>query len=179
MPRVDEVGEGIPLTNEGDSGTLPPLGDGNGSKPTSPSGSKANQLGSELKVLKLERKIAKLKKKLKSKNLKGQEVSSSSSNEEVNDSSYGDESTQVKKGKCKKKHGSKPSYNSTSFNYDTLPSNHSFTSVHSGKAHRFDGMNYAKRHHGTKVHLMSLNPSVWKVVCACVDFPEGETPDYN
>jgi hypothetical protein len=27
---------------------------------------------------------------------------------------------------------------------------------------------------------MSLNPSVWKVLCTCVNFPEdGETPDYN
>jgi hypothetical protein len=43
--------------------------------------------------------------------------SSSSSNEEGNDSSD-DESIQAKKGKGKKKHGSKPSYNATSFNYD-------------------------------------------------------------
>jgi hypothetical protein len=112
-------------------------------------------------VLKLEQKIAKLKKKLKSKKTKVQGVScSSSSNEEDNDSSDDDESYQSKKGKGKKKHGSKPSYNSTSFNYDSLPSNHSFTSVHSGKVHCFDGMNYAKWRHGMKVHLMSLNPSI-------------------
>jgi hypothetical protein len=121
------------LTNEDGSGNLPPRGDGNGLKPTSPSGSNADQLSSKLKVLKLERKIAKLKKKLKNKNLKVQEVSSSSSsNEEDNDSSSSNESTQVNKGKGKKKYGTKPSYNSTSFNYDTLPSNHSFTSMHSG-----------------------------------------------
>jgi hypothetical protein len=57
--------------------------------------------------------------------------SSSSSNEEGNDSS--NESIQAKKGKGKKKNGSKPSYNTTSFNYYSLPSNHSFTSVHVGK----------------------------------------------
>jgi hypothetical protein len=83
-------------------------------------------------------------------------------------------------GKGKKKHGSKPSYNTTSFNYDSLPSNHTFTSVHLGKAPHFDGMNYSKWHHGMKVHLMSLNMSIWKVVCIGVDFPdEGEMPDYN
>jgi hypothetical protein len=132
-----------------------------------------------LRVLKLEQKIAKLKKRLKSKNPKEQEESSSPSNEEANDSSS-NESTHAKKGKGKKKHGSKPSYNSTSFNYDTLPSNHSFTSVHSSMVPHFDGMNYAKWHHGMKVHLISLNLSVWKVVCTCVDFlEEGETLDYN
>jgi hypothetical protein len=117
-------------------------------------------------VFQLQEKIAKLKKKLKSKKLKrkklkGQEDPSSSSNEEVNDSSD-NKSTQAKKGedKGKKKHGSKPSYNTTFFNYDSLPSNHSFTSVHSGKAPCFDGMNYSMWHHGMKLHLMSLNPSV-------------------
>jgi hypothetical protein len=133
-----------------------------------------------LKVLKIQEKIAKLKKKLKSKKPKGQEKSSSS-NKEVNDSSSSsDESSKAKKGKGKKKHGYKPSYNTTSFNYDSLPSNHTFTSVHSGKVPCFDGTHYSKWRHGMKVHLMSLNPSVWKVVCTGVEFPEErETPDYN
>jgi hypothetical protein len=162
------------LTNVGGSGEVPPLkGDGNGSKPSTPKGSKADQFASELKVLKLEQKIVKLKKKLKRK-VQG---SSSSSNEEVNDSSD-DENSKPKKGKGKKKHGSKPSYNSTSFNYDSLPSNYTFTSVHSRKASHFDGSNYSKWHHGMKVHLMSLNSSIWKVVCTGVDFSEdGETHD--
>jgi hypothetical protein len=145
MPIVEEVKDGDPSTNEGRSREVPPLkGDGNGSKPSTPKGSKANQLTSELKVLKLEQKITKLKKKLKTKNPKGQEVSSSSSNEEGNESSSDDESSKAKRGKGKKKHGSKPSYNITSFNYDSLPSNHTFTSVHSEKAPHFDGMNYSK-----------------------------------
>jgi hypothetical protein len=60
------------MTNEGGSGQVtPPSGGGNGTKPSTPTGSKADQLASVLKVLKLEQKIAKLKKKLKSKNLKG------------------------------------------------------------------------------------------------------------
>jgi hypothetical protein len=79
----------------------------------------------------------------------------------VNDSSSSiDASSKAKKDKGKKKHGSKPSYNRTSFNYDFLPSNHTFTSVHSGKAPCFDGMHYSKWRHGMKVHLMSLNLSV-------------------
>jgi hypothetical protein len=163
MPRVKEVEEGDPSTNAGGSGEVPPLkGDGSGSKPSTPKGSKVDQLVSELKVLKLEQKITKLKKKLKS---KVQEGSSSSLNEEVNDSSN-DERSKDKRGKGEKKHGSKPSYNTT-FNYDSLPSNHTFTSVHSEKAPHFDGTNYSKWRHGMKMHLMSLNPSIWKVVCMC------------
>jgi hypothetical protein len=50
--------------------------------------------------------------------------------------------------------------------------------VHIGKLPHFDGMNYAKWHHVMKVHLMSLNPTVWKVVCTGVTFLEdGKTPD--
>jgi hypothetical protein len=162
MYRTGDAKREVFLTNEGG---------GDGSMPTSPSGSKAGQLSSELKVLKLEWKTAKLKKKLKSKNPKGQEVASSpSSNEEGNRSSDDDESSQVKKGKGKKKYVSKPSYNSTSFNYDTLPSNHSFASMHSGKTSHFSGMNYAKWCHKMKVHLVSLSPSIWKGVCRGVDF---------
>jgi hypothetical protein len=128
-------------------------------------------------VPKFQEKIAKLKKKVKNKKIK--EVSSSSSNEEVNDSSS-NKSSQAKKGNGKKKKGSKSSYNTTSFNYDSLPSNHAFTFVHSGKAPHFNGMNYSKWHHGMKVHIISLNLSVWKVVCTGVDFSgEGETLDYN
>jgi hypothetical protein len=59
-------------SSEGGSEQVPTSsGDGNGTKPSTPTWSKANQLTSELKVFKLEQKIAKLKKKLKSKNPKG------------------------------------------------------------------------------------------------------------
>jgi hypothetical protein len=72
MHRVKEIQEDIPSTNEGRSGQAPPpSGGGNGTKPSIPTGSKADQLASELKVLKLEQKIIKLKKKLKSENPKG------------------------------------------------------------------------------------------------------------
>jgi hypothetical protein len=157
MPRVEEIEDGSPSTNEGGTGQAPPpSGGGNGSKPSTLTGSKADQLAFELKVLKLQKKIVKLKKKLKSKKPKGQEESSSSSNEKVNDSSSSsDESTKAKKDKGKKKHESKPSYNITSFNFDSLPSNHTFTSVHSKNVPRFNGMHYSKWNHEIKVHLMS------------------------
>jgi hypothetical protein len=132
-------------------------------------------------VFKLQGKIAKFKKKLKCKKTKVKEVSSSSSsNEEGNDSSSDDESIQAKKGNGKKKNGAKPSHNTTSFNYASLPSNHSFTSVLVSKPHHFDGMNYIKWCHAMKVHLMSLNLNIWKVVCTSVEFlKDCETPDYN
>jgi hypothetical protein len=68
MSREIEIEEEIP------SGS----GGGNGMKPSTPTGSKADQLDSELKVLKVEQKIVKFKKLLKSKVPKG---SSTSSNE--------------------------------------------------------------------------------------------------
>jgi hypothetical protein len=132
----------------------------------------------ELELVKLQEKIAKLRKKLKCKKTKVQELSSSSSSNEEGDASSFDESIKAKK--AKKKNGAKSSYNTTSFNYDSLPSNHSFTSVHVGKPPCFNGTNYAKWHHVMKMHLMSLNPSIWKVACACVKFlEEGETLNYN
>jgi hypothetical protein len=78
MPRVEEIEGVIPSTDEGGSEQVPPSSGGNGLKPSTPTGSKADQLASELRVLKLEQKIVKLKKKLKSKNSKEQEKSSSS-----------------------------------------------------------------------------------------------------
>jgi hypothetical protein len=107
MPRVKEIEEGDPSTNADRSREVPPpKGDGNGMNPSTSKGSKADQLASELKVLKLEWKIAKLKKKLKTKNPKWQEMSSSSSNEEANDSSSDDdERSKVKRGKCKRSMG--------------------------------------------------------------------------
>jgi hypothetical protein len=167
MSKVDNIKVGVPETHAGGLGKSSPPRDRDTSKLTTPRTSNVDELTSELKVLKIQEKIAKLKKKLKSKKTKVQEVSSSSSNEEGNDSSS-DESIQAKKGKGKKKNGAKPSYNTTSFNYDSLPTNHAFTFVHIDKPPHFDGMNYAIWHHAMKVHLMSLNSSVWKIVCTCV-----------
>jgi hypothetical protein len=134
MSKVGEVEVEVPVTHGEGSGKSPPPGVGDTLKSSSPRGMKVDELTSELKVLKLQEKITKLKKKLKSKKMKVQEVSSSSSsNEEGNDSYSSDKSIQAKKGKGKKKNESKPYYNTTSFNYVSLPSSHSFTSVHGGK----------------------------------------------
>jgi hypothetical protein len=43
MSRVEEIEEGTPSTNEGGTGQAPPpSGGGNGSKPSTPMGSKAD-----------------------------------------------------------------------------------------------------------------------------------------
>jgi hypothetical protein len=55
MSRVKEIKVVNPSTNVGGSGQAPPpSGGGNRMKPSTPTGSKADQLASELKVLKLE-----------------------------------------------------------------------------------------------------------------------------
>jgi hypothetical protein len=93
MSRSKDIDGEVHLTHEGGSEKSPPLGGGDALKPTSPTGSKSDELTSEVKVLMLQEKIAKLKKKLKSKKIKVQEVSSSSSNEQGNDSSSDDKSS--------------------------------------------------------------------------------------
>jgi hypothetical protein len=102
---------------------------GNGSPPLEKS-------RKELELLKLQEKIVKIKKKHKSKKTKVQESSSSLSSNQEGDASSSDESNMAKI--TKKRNGAKPSYNTTSFNYSSLPSNHSFTSVDVGKPPRFD-----------------------------------------
>jgi hypothetical protein len=100
-------------------------------------------------------------------------TSSSSSNEET------DASSEEVKGKRGRK-GDKKSYNTTSFNYDSLSPSSIFTSVPIGKAHRFDGMDYTKWIYSMKMHLISLNSSVWTIVRTCVEFPdEDEEPDFE
>jgi hypothetical protein len=155
----------------------PPKGDASGRKTTpivgTPKGSRVDQLSSKLIQLKLQRKIYKLKKKLKDSKSR-QLTSSSSSNEETNGSS--EEEVKGKRGKKEDKR----SYNITSFNYDNLPSSNAFTSVPVGKALRFDGTDYTKWRYLMKVHLISLNPSVWTIVCSCVEFPDkDEEPSYE
>jgi hypothetical protein len=45
----------------------------------------------------------------------------------------------------------------------TIPP-HNFVSVPSGRAPQFDGTHYAAWKHKMKLHLISLHPSIWKVV---------------
>jgi hypothetical protein len=110
---------------------LPPKGDGssakNSPKDGTPKDSHVEQFSSELQQLKLQIKINKLKKKRK--DSKSQQLtSSSSSNEEIDASS--EEEVKGKRGWK----GDNRSYNTTSFNYDNLPSSSAFTSVPAGKA---------------------------------------------
>jgi hypothetical protein len=74
----------------------------------------------------------------------------------------------------------KRSYNTISFNYDNLPPSIAFSSVPVGKALRFDGTDYTKWRYSMKMHLISLNPSIWTIVRTYVDFPdEDEEPGFE
>jgi hypothetical protein len=151
----------------------PPKGDASGGKTTPVDGtlkdSHVEKLSSELKQLKLQRKIDKLK------DSKSWELaSSSSSNEEINASS--EEEAKGKRGRK----GDKKYYNTTSFNYDNLPPSSAFTSVPIGKAPRFDGTDYTKWRYSMKMHLISLNLSVWTIVRTWVEFlDEDEEQDFE
>jgi hypothetical protein len=102
-------------------------------------------------------------------------ASSSSSNEETDASSK-----EEAKGKRGRK-GHKKSYNTTSFIYDNLPPSSAFTSVPVGKAPHFDGTDYTKwGRYSMKMHLISLNSSVWTIVRTGVEFlDEDEEPDFE
>jgi hypothetical protein len=91
-------------------------------------------------------------------------ASSSSSNEEINSSS--EEEAKGKRGSKR----DKKYYNTTSFNYDNLPPSSAFTSLPIGKAPCFDGMDYTKWRYSMKMHLISLNPSVWTIERIGVEF---------
>jgi predicted RNase H-like nuclease (RuvC/YqgF family) len=88
----------------------------------------------------LMKKLEKLKienKKLKAKGTKGKTYSYSS---EDGDSSFEEEVS--KKGRKGRNKHDKPSYNSMSFNYNSMPISTSYTSIPVGKTPRFDGSNY-------------------------------------
>jgi hypothetical protein len=167
MSKARDIGVEVPTTIRDASGQTPPLGDKVSSKPNAPWGSNVDELSTEHKKLKFQRKIDKFKKKLKSK--KSREVTSSSSSNEESDASS-EKEIKNKKGKNR----DKKSYNTTSFNYDNLTSCGAFTFVPIGKAPHFNGMDYNKWRYTMKMHLISLNPSVWKVVCIGVDFPNED-----
>jgi hypothetical protein len=100
--------------------------------------------------------------------------SSSSSNDETDASS--EEEVKGKRGKKRDKR----SYNTTSFNYDNLPPSSAFTSVPIGKASCFDWTDYTKWKYSMKMHLISLNPSIWTIVCTSVDFSkEDKEPGFE
>jgi hypothetical protein len=118
-------------------------------------------------------KIDKLKKKPKES--KSREVASSSSSNEETDASSKEEAKDKKGGK-----GDKRSYNTTPFNYDNLPHSSTFTLVPVGNPPHFNGMNYTKWSYSMRMHLISLNLSVWNIVCVGVDFlDKDEEPDFE
>jgi hypothetical protein len=107
------------------------------------------------------------------------QASSSSLSEERDEDKSNEKEIKSVKASSKSK-GDKHSYNANSFDYNYLPPNHSFTTVHTGKPPIFDGVNYAKWSHAMKMHLISLNPNVWKVIGTGVEFPKPkETPGYD
>jgi hypothetical protein len=155
----------------------PPKGDASDGKTTPiddiPKGSCVDQLSFELKQLKLQRKIDKIKNNIKDSRSR-QLTSSSSSNEEADASS--EEDVKGKRGRKEDRR----SYNTTSFNYDNLPPSSAFTSLPIGKALHFYVMDYTKWRYSIKMHLISLNPSVWTIMHTSVEFPnEDEEPGYE
>jgi hypothetical protein len=117
---------------------------------------------------KLEKLNAELK-KLKAKDKKGKKHSSSS---EDGDSSFEEEVSN--KGNKEKKKRDKSSYNTVSFNYDSMPVSTAYTSIPIGKVSYFDGSNYNQWKHCMKNYLYSISPEVWKIVCDGVDFQEED-----
>ena len=60
------------------------------------------------------------------------------------------------------------------FNYDKLNASNSYISVPSGRAPYFDGTHYVAWRHKIKLHLISLHPSIWKIVCTSCDLPNED-----
>jgi hypothetical protein len=115
----------------------------------------------------------KLRRKVKAKRTKG---GSSSSEEE--DPSYEEEDS--KKGKKRRNNHNKPSYNSTSFNYDNMSSITTYSSIPIGKSPYFDGTCYKQWKHCMKNYLYSISLEIWQVVCDGVDFlDDDEQPTPN
>jgi hypothetical protein len=84
------------------------------------------------------RKLENLKAENKKHRAKGKKGTTYSSSSEDGDS---DEEVSKKGRKGRNKHD-KASYNTMSFNYNSMPSSTAYTSVPIGKAPHFDGSNY-------------------------------------
>jgi hypothetical protein len=121
------------------------------------------------------KKLEKLKvenKKLKVKEKKGKTYSSSS---EDGNSSFEEEVP--KKGRKGRNKHDKPSHNSMSFNYNSMPIFTSYIFIPIGKAPYFDGSDYNQWKHCMKNYLYSIHPEVWQVIYDGVDFlDEDEQP---
>jgi hypothetical protein len=167
MLRAGDKDEVPPPKGDASGGKTPPQFDDDcnpiivevGSKPKT---SKTPTLENPMK------KLDKLKAENKRLKAKGKIVTKSSSSSEDGDSSS-EEEVSNKGRKGRNKHG-KPSYNSMSFNYNSMPNSTTYTSIPSGKAPHFDRSNYNQWKHYMKNYLYSLHPEVWQVVCKDVDF---------
>jgi hypothetical protein len=84
------------------------------------------------------KKLDKLKVENKKLRAKGNKAITYSSSSEDGDS----EEKVSKKGRKGRNKNDKPSYNSISFNYNTMSNSTTYTSMPIGKAPRFDGSNY-------------------------------------
>jgi gag-polypeptide of LTR copia-type/Zinc knuckle len=103
----------------------------------------------------------------------GESVSSDTSTSGSDASNLGN-----KKSKGSKELSSK--YAQIPFDYSKMTTNAHFIPLHTGKAPLFDGTHYAKWKHTMRLHLISLHPSVWEVVCVGVNLPDEDialTPD--
>jgi hypothetical protein len=65
-------------------------------------------------------------------------------------------------------------YSRTPFNYDNMSSNNNFVSVSLGKPPHFDGTNYSQWRTNMRWHLFSLHPSLWEIVCVCIEQPDSD-----
>jgi hypothetical protein len=119
------------------------------------------------------KKLDKLKVENKKLRAKGNKAITYSSSSEDGDS----EEKVSKKGRKGRNKNDKPSYNSISFNYNTMSNSTTYTSMPIGKAPRFDGSNYNQWKHCIKNCLYSIHLEVWQIVCDGVDFSdEDEQP---
>jgi hypothetical protein len=94
-----------------------------------------------------------LRAKAKNKKTKGNSYSS-----EEEDSLF-EEDVSKKEKKGRRNHD-KPSYNSTSFNYNNMSNSTTYTSIPVGKAPYFDGTSYNQCKHCMKNYLYSISSEV-------------------
>jgi hypothetical protein len=124
------------MSRTGEEDEVPSKFDEEGNPVNTEEGSKlgaSNALTLEDLMKKLEEFKAK-NKKVRAKEKKTKIYSSSSED--------GDSEEEVSKKGRKGRKPDKPSYNSMSFNYNTMSSSTSYTSIPAGKAPYFDGSNY-------------------------------------
>jgi hypothetical protein len=177
MSRAGDEGEVPPPKGDASGEKTPPQLDEDGNPIIIEIGSKSGT--SKAPTLEdLMKKLDKLKAKNKRLKAKGKRIIKSSSSSEDGDSSSEEEV--FNKGRKGRSKHDKPSYNSMSFNYNSMPNSTAYTSIPVGKTPRFDGSNYIQWKHCMKNNLYSLHPEVWQVVCDGVDFLEEDeqpTPD--